>query len=343
MSPFSLSISYLILFLSTIFLTGCSNDTPPQKVNLGFYYWRSSFQLTKTEQTAIQELAVQQLYIKFFDVEWNATSSQPQPIAPVRFKEKLPTGMLTTPVVFITNETLAQADTLQVNELAGNLSKLLSSIASNNQLPLSQEVQIDCDWSGTTKDKYFILLQKLKQQPFLQGKKLSATIRLHQLKFVNQTGVPPVDKGLLMCYNMGNLRDPKTRNSIIETEELDKYIGTLNSYPLSLNIALPLFDWFVWFQNDTYKGLLYANQLPRLQTKEKITFAADTIINGHMFQKGDWLRYEASDLKVLEEVSEHLKRKLPSQERTILLYHLDEKLLSKYQNDELQNLLDRFH
>lgn len=342
MSPFSLSISYLLLFLSIAFLIGCSEATPPQKIHRGFYYWRSSFQLAQAEKTALQELNVQHLYIKFFDVEWNDVGSQPQPIAPIRFKGKVSSSTLITPVVFITNETLAQADTLQISTLAGNLSKLLSSIATNNQLSLSQEVQLDCDWSGSTKDKYFLLLQKLKQQPFIQGKKLSATIRLHQLKFVNQTGIPPVDKGLLMCYNMGNLRAAKTHNSIIETEELDKYIGSLNNYPLHLDIALPLFDWFVWFQNDHYKGLLYANQLASLQTKEKITFTSDTVINGVMFQEGDWLRYESSDFKVLEEAALYLKRKLPLQERTILLYHLDEKLLSKYKSYELQNLFNRF-
>lgn len=343
MRAFSLSISYPLLFLAICFFAGCQQPAPQQKINHGFYYWRSSFQLAPAEKSTLQDLAIQQLYIKFFDVEWNEETKQPQPIATIRFKDSPPANTVITPVVFITNETLQQADTSQVNTLAANINKLLSSIITNNQVPVSHEIQIDCDWTQSTKDKYFSLLQQLKQQPLLQQKKLSATIRLHQLKFINQTGVPPADKGLLMCYNMGNLRHPETDNSIIETAELDKYIKSLRNYPLHLDIALPLFDWYVWFSKDQYRGLFYPQQLPISPIQEKITFARDTVINGYAFKEGDWLRYENSPIDVLEAAAQRLKHKLPSAERTVLLYHLDEKVLSKYQNNEIKNLLERFH
>jgi hypothetical protein len=343
MRAFSLSISFLLLFISICFFYSCTDSKSPQPILPGFYYWKSTFQLAPLEKSTLQELSIQQLYVKFFDVEWNEETGQPQPIATIKFKEKVPANTVITPVVFITNETLQQADTSQVVTLATNLTKLLSSIITNNQIPISSELQIDCDWTVSTKDKYFRLLGQLRRQPLFQSKKLSATIRLHQLKFINQTGVPPVDKGLLMCYNMGNLRHPQTDNSIIETAELDKYIKTLRQYPLPLDIALPLFDWYVWFSKNEYRGLFYPQQLPFPHTQEKITFAKDTVINGYTFKEGDWLRYENSSIEVLEKVVTRLKNKLPSQERAILLYHLDEKVLSKYQNNEIKNLLKRFH
>ena len=66
---------------------------------------------------------------------------------------------------------------------------------------------------------------------------LSATIRLHQLKFIGESGIPPVDKGLLMCYNMGDLHRLRISNSILETAELKKYIKQLSVYPLKLDVA----------------------------------------------------------------------------------------------------------
>ena len=344
MRAFSLSISYPLLFLATCILIGCQPPASrPTKINHGFYYWRSSFQLAPAEKNTLNDLAIQQLYVKFFDVEWNQDTKQPQPIATIRFRDSIPATTVITPVVFITNETLQQADTGQVNTLADNINKLLSSIIRNNKLVVSNEVQIDCDWTQSTKEKYFALLQYLKQQPVLQGKTLSATIRLHQLKFINQTGVPPAGKGLLMCYNMGNLRHPETGNSIIETAELDKYIKGLRDYPLHLDIALPLFDWYVWFSKTQYRGLFYPQQLPHLPAGEKVTFAQDTVINGYAFKAGDWLRYENSPMEVLEAAARRIQRQLPATDRTILLYHLDEKVLSKYQNNEIKNLLERFH
>lgn len=343
MRAFSLSISYPLLLILFCCLLGCEQPSTPTATTNGFYYWRSSFQLAPAEKSTIQELNIQQLYIKFFDVEWNEDTKQPQPIATIRFKDSLPAHTVITPVVFITNETLQQADTSQVNTLAVNVNKLLSSIIRNNKLAVSNEVQIDCDWTQSTKDKYFNFLQQLKQQPVLQGKQLSATIRLHQLKFINQTGVPPVDKGLLMCYNMGNLRHPETGNSIIETAELDKYIKSLGHYPLHLDIALPLFDWYVWFSKSQYRGLFYPQQLPHFPDGEKVTFARDTVINGYAFKAGDWLRYENSPIEVLNAVAQRLQQRLPAADRTILLYHLDEKVLSKYQNNEIKNLFERFY
>ena len=130
---------------------------------------------------------------------------------------------------------------------------------------------------------------------------ISATIRLHQIKFLAKTGVPPVSKGLLMCYNMGNLKNPATKNSIIETEELKKYIDNLAAYPLPLDVALPLFNWKVLFRNNTYAGLIQ-NLPDSLLTNPFISkagnrylFLKDSLLAGYPFKKGDVLRNEQSE------------------------------------------------
>lgn len=307
-----------------------------------FYYWRSVFKLSERERSYLKDLSVNHLYIKFFDVTWDQIQNTSKPVAKILFSEKPPRNILIIPVVFITNETVQQINAAAIDSLAFNISKLLSS--SSATLSLSEEVQIDCDWTVNTKEKYFQLLQSLRRQTFFRNKILSATIRLHQLKFVSENGVPPVDKGLLMCYNMGNLRHPQTKNSIIEAEELKKYIKNMDHYPLAIDIALPVFDWWVKFNQNQYAGLVHTFYLPdSLHRKERWNFTNDTSMNGIQFKKGEWLRYEGSNIDVLKESIYSLNKKLKSGELNVILYHLDENNLKQYTTYELENLYNSFH
>jgi len=312
-------------------------------VQRSFYYWRTVFTLSSEEQKALSQLSVSNLYLKFFDVDWNEEKQLAEPVAKAIFQQKPPTGISITPVVFITQEPLQKLDTAALNALAINLAKLLSDISNNNGLQLSNEIQLDCDWASNTKNKYFYLINQLKAQSFFQKKIVSATIRLHQLKFVSQNGVPPVDKGLLMCYNMGNLRYPQTKNSIIDEDELKKYINNLDSYKLSLDIALPIFDWWILFEGNQYKGLVREfNPQEESQIKDRIQFDKDTIINGFSFKAGQWLRHEKSKAAVLKKCADLVSAKLKQKELTVILYHLDQNNLSKYNQNELESFFDSF-
>ncbi len=74
---------------------------------------------------------------------------------------------------------------------------------------------------------------------------LSATIRLHQVKYFETTGVPPVKSGMLMFYNTGDLENPSEENSILNIETAELYLSGLEDYPMQLDIVLPLFSWAV--------------------------------------------------------------------------------------------------
>ena len=308
-----------------------------------FYYWKTVFALSPEEQKTLSHLSVKNLYIKFFDVDWNEQRRAVEPVAKAIFQQRPPKGIFITPVVFITQEPLKNLDTAGLDELAVNLAKLLSEISAHNGLPLSHEIQLDCDWTANTKAKYFHLINQLKLQPFFKGKIISATIRLHQLKFVSQNGVPPVDKGLLMCYNMGNLRYPQTKNSIIDEEELKKYIGNLESYKLPLDIALPIFDWWVLFEGAQYKGLVRGFGRGKANPdKGRIQFDKDTIISGVSFKAGQWLRHEESEAAIIKKSADLLAVKLKQKKLTVILYHLSQDNLAKYDQNELESFFDSF-
>jgi hypothetical protein len=312
-------------------------------VQRSFYYWKTVFFLSPTEEKTLQDLSVKNLYVKFFEVAWDEGKQSPQPIAKSIFRQKPSTKVAITPVIFIMQEPLQKLDSQELGTLAINIASMLAFMSTNDSLRLSEEVQLDCDWTAKTKNAYFYLINELKRQPFFRNKIVSATIRLHQLKFLTQSGLPPVDKGLLMCYNMGNLRKPETKNSIIEEEELKKYINNLENYPLPVDIALPIFDWYLLFEGEQYKGIIRDfNPGPALAKKQRINFDSDTSINGYQFKAGQWLRHETSEADVVKACAQRISKKLKAKELTVILYHLDQTNLSKYNQNELESFYNSF-
>lgn len=343
--------------LIVLFLAACRQADQPHTITRGFYYWKSNVDLTATEKNTLEKLQVKKLYIKFFDVVWDPTGLRPMPVAKIQMTDSA-TAWLSNhqveiiPTVFITNECMQLIDSNNVPALADRLHELMAGIA--NQLPNTasiHEIQLDCDWTASTKNNYFSLLTRLQALPFFQQKEISATIRLYQCKYKQKTGVPPVNRGLLMCYNMGNLKSQHTRNSILEAAELEKYIGNLQDYPLPLDIALPLFDWKVLYQDQVYKGLITGLPDSLLQQKgisrktgsNTFTILQDTILNGYPLKKGDNIRQEDASFAEIMQATRLLRSKLVTPKITVALFHLDSLTLRKYSTYELEEIFDSLH
>lgn len=322
-------------------------------VSGSFYYWKSKFSPSQYEASVLKQLQVKKLYVKFFDVDWNKKINKPEPLAQINFNDSSIHNYTIVPVVFITNETLFRADTNEIKNLSLNISSLLSTIIQQNNLSNPEEIQIDCDWTESTRDKYFLLLHLLRWHLNEAGfftAKISATIRLYQCKYRSKTGVPPVDIGLLMCYNMGDLMKQDTKNSILEFSELKKYVAGLNAYPLRLNVAFPLFSWKVLFHQHHYAGLikdlpdsLFQNNNAIQKNDEQYIFLRDTLIDNYSFHKGDLLRTEKSDYGEIIRSCKLINEKLQSGNATIILYHLDSLTLSKYSINEMETIFRCFN
>lgn len=337
-----------LLILCTLF--SCNEKKEPRNIEPSFYYWKSIFNLNEFEKQKLDSLKVKTIYLKFFDVDWDEVTRKPLPVAKLQVtgKEQLK-GFSIISTVFITNECIQKIDSSQVKQLAENIYSLILEIKQANGFDSIPEIQIDCDWTEATKEKYFLLLNNLKLQttnlPTGQaGYKLSATIRLHQIKFLSKTGVPPVDRGLLMCYNMGNLKNPATNNSILKMAELKKYTGNLSRYPLPLDVAFPLFNWKILYRNNIYSGLIQG--LPDAafsssfcsKSGNRYQVLKDTLLQGYDLKKGDMLRDEQSDIKEVLAAAGEISRHLKNTPLRVSLYHLDSVILSKYSTHELESI-----
>ena len=338
------AIVKLLLAACCCSIYSCHPKKTVRTITPSFYYWKSEFAVTAFERSQLDLLHVKTLYIKFFDVDWDRDKQQPLPKAKISFKDSSYTHFAIIPTIFITNECIKTIDSAQIDTLAEKMIALYKQIIADNRIDSVQEVQFDCDWSSTTKDKYFLLLSRFKQlQP---GVATSATIRLHQIKFMGKTGVPPVNRGLLMCYNMGNLKNPATQNSIIETAELQKYIGQLNNYPMPLDVALPLFDWQVLFRKNVYAGLIgnlpdSILEGPLFEKKgNRYRVMQNGLVGGYTLQKDDVLRNERSDYATIISTASAISRQLKNTSLRVSLYHLDSLILKKYSLHELETVFN---
>ncbi|MBO9154977.1 hypothetical protein ACFOTA_22365 [Chitinophaga sp. GCM10012297] len=327
----------------------CLSCSRPRETHRAFYYWKQRYEPGSAEKTALRQLHVKKLYVKCFDVSWNETDRSAVPVAITDFKEPFPDSLEIVPVVFLMNEIWRQKDTGQARLMAERTASLLASQFAQTPAHKIREIQLDCDWTRSSRDVYFSFLQHLRRQPFFSGREMSATIRLHQVKFLSASGVPPADKGLLMCYNMGDLRKPGDHNSILNMEELKAYTGNdrISNYPLPLDLALPLFEWTVLFRNNRYKGLLRQlplenRQLFRKEGEFTYTVLRDTALQNTLVRRGDVVRYESCSPETLRKAARYLNRQRQPHTPAIIFYHLDPIIFQKYTVHELETIYHLF-
>lgn len=317
--------------LAILFIASCSQQKNTETEH-SFYYWQTSFADTANVEAYINKETVNHFYIRFFDVNWDDNLYMPVPVAELTgFKNITPfIKSHFTPVIFITNRCLQRMDDNLCDSMAYKIrnkitfitNRIRESSGSNVQI---DEIQIDCDWTELTQRKYFRFLRSFKS--LYPGKIISATIRLYPYKYFRKTGVPPVDRGLLMCYNLTDIRDADNVNSIFELKNLKQYLVS-EKYPLPLDIALPVFGWYAWFSEGKFKGIIYPDENNSLTTdknffsqkENNFLVTGDTVVGNNYLREGDVLRLEYPDKIELEKAATLLHNKFPEAKRIALFY-----------------------
>jgi len=326
-----------VLFI--ILSIGCQQK---REVNTGFYYWKTVYQTNTVEQSYLQAAKSKKLFVRILDIDRNL-NGEIAPVAPIKFKDPIPSNLELVPVVFIVNDILKEINDVQIEKLAKNIVAFVHGKVKQAGKSSYAELQIDCDWTATTRSNYFALLEEVKKH--LGNKAISSTLRLHQLKNQEKSGIPPVDKVLLMCYNMGNLRKYGTQNSILDVKELEKYVDkNLGYYPMPIDIALPLFSWAVVFRSQSYAGISKRLKFEDLQIKSNFIkstnalYVVKTDLPEFGLYKNDEIRFEASKFEDIKQSAVYLNRYLSGQTINLLFYHLDEPTLKNFNTHELEEI-----
>jgi len=332
-------ISYLVV--SLLFLACSKYKTEPS-----FYYWRTSAKLSNTEQNTLSQHAVKTIYMRFFDVDITPETNKPIPVGVIDSVSQFSKQLQIVPVVFITNRTFLNSSDTESLQLA---KKVLDKI--NSLYKTYSELQIDCDWSEKTREKYFLFLQELNKL-LPPSCSLSSTIRLHQIKYPNITGVPPVKRGMLMFYNIGNVSNVNEVNSIFNEKIAKKYTAYIKNYELPLDVALPIFRWYVHYRNGKLLSIISKQQMIALTNSRLFTLNKnntnfkiqnDTLLDNLFLKKGDELRFEAIDDESLIKAAKLLNDNLNKENRRVVLYDLDEINIKYYDDNTFEKVFTVFN
>lgn len=327
-------ILFLILFVSVFVACKKQHST-------SFYFWKATYKISSFEQSYLDSLNVEKLYVRFFDVD--VKNGKAIPVGEISIEEKNVKQEI-IPVVFIANEVFKDFNKKAIEELAQHIDKEIKFIypkISDNKL---KEIQFDCDWTVSTRNKYFYFLNIVeKQNPSLL---VSVTIRLHQIKDAEQTGVPSVKKAVLMYYATSNPLNFKDENSILENTIANNYIKDLKKYPIDLDIALPIYSWAI-VQNqvgekrlingirkqDLRDTSLYQPLKPNFYQIKK-----DHYLKGNYLYEDFILKTEEISQLDLELAKKNSSSKMKNKELTTIFFQLDSSNLVQYSIQDFKTI-----
>lgn len=347
-------ISFLFCFLIVgfvfLYTISCS-DNSEKEISRGVYFWKTNFSLSTSELNWLKETKIQKLYVRLFDVDWNPNINKAVPVGNVTIETKKIDDVEIIPVVFITNRTLFNLPDSLLSQLSDNIYKKIFAKLSLFTNQTTKEIQLDCDWTETTREKYFNLIEQMKQLTEINKIEITTTIRLHQVKFFNKTGVPPIKRGMLMFYNMSDVSDIRTRNSIYDEDLAKKYLITFDKYPLDLDVVLPAFSWACWFRNDKLKNLINDVKAKDIEAnlnfvkEDKNIFRAikECSLKGNYILPGDYLRTEETDFNTTLSAAELIAPHIKNKKINISIYHLTGEIIKNYGTDELKDIIDCFN
>ncbi|MDZ4757572.1 MAG: hypothetical protein SGJ10_05470 [Bacteroidota bacterium] len=326
MKRFLFSISLLLLLFS------CKQKA--NKINSAFYYWKTVYDLDSTDVKNLKNNHFNILYLRLFDVDWDGVKNTPMPKATLQFNSDPDTGLQIVPVIYITQTCLKKLSLDSVKILGGLIAQKANAICKVFHINYNQ-IQIDADWTESTKDKYFALLTEVKKAQ--EGKRiLSCTIRLHQIKFPEKTGVPPIDRGMLMFYNMGELSQINEENSIYNEKTATQYTDHIDRYKLPLDMALPHFSWGILYRGKKVAAILNGLKKENLdnpffmkQENNWYTVKASTTWGSNDLHAGDRIRLETADENTCKDAWAFLKLHQKSDSFTLTFFDLKPKTNEK--------------
>ncbi|WP_210148749.1 hypothetical protein [Chryseobacterium scophthalmum] len=313
-----------LLFICLLVIS-CSKK---QKHPYSFYYWKTHLKLNEIEKKSLNESTNSVLYTRFFDVD--KVGEKFQPVAVITKDKSFKTDKQIVPTIFITNQTFLHIKKEEIHFLAESIHQLIQKKAQDYQLKINNEIQIDCDWTAGTKDDYFEFLKQLKK---ISQKEITCTLRLHQVKDKNLTGIPPVEKVYLMCYSTSSPLENSDKNSILDLNIMKSYLSKLEDYPIKkIEVALPIYSWGIVTNHLRKHKLINALSAKNLDNPNfkkisdtEIEILKDGFYFGNFLNKGFKIKVEEISPEQLNSAIEYLDKKISSY--NIIYYQLDGKFV----------------
>ena len=329
-------IQILLLFVIALLCLYSCNNSPAKFESVNFYFWRTVYAFNEYEKEYVEHSKIDRLFVRFFDIEWNSELNQAIPTAKITFSDSLFLNKI-VPVVYIKNSVFSNLNISQIDSLAIRTCSLVNGILYSIHQNGHNEIQFDCDWTESTKVKFFIFLEKVKA--INPEKDMISTIRLHQIKFKERMGVPPGDRAVLMYYNMGKIACDSS-NSILDNSIGEQYLENMDDYPLELSWALPTFSWGIHCVNNQPNQLLNKSSIEDYERTDMFSKAGESIylvekngyFQGQYLYRGDVIKIEKPTIADLNLALKMLNKYSDKQPNSVVFFDLDSINISRYEN-----------
>lgn len=325
-----------LLFALTCF--SCNENK--HEVKAGAYFWERVYEPSDLEEDFMLDRNIDTIHVRYFDLDFNIAQKTSFPVAPIIFKSVPKQKVI--PTIFVKNVVFEKIEPEQIAFLAQNVLSLINSINDKNGISIN-EIQIDCDWTVGTKYVYFEFLKEIKKASNL---KISVTIRLHQIKFYEKTGIPPVEKGTLMLYNTGDWKAQTTENSLFDAKEIIKYLDNLPEYPLKLSFAFPIISQKLWYRNGVFIGFVNNIDLQLLGNSAMFKVSGNNLIcltsqnvGKITFRVGDVIRTEKAEPEEIMKIKKLIFEKIEQPKIDLLLFQLNETNIKAYSKQQIDSIL----
>lgn len=335
----------IIVVLLGALLAACTKKAPER----AFYYWKTRFTLTHSDTQLLHSLQVKKLYVRFFDVDWEETKGEAIPKGKIEFVSPVSKDIHIIPVVYITNKTFLHVKRNNVGTLAEKVYRQINIMARKNNIAYS-ELQFDCDWTESTRADYFDFINHIKRLAEKQKSTITATIRLHQVKYCKLTGIPPVDRGMLMYYNMGKIDTVAENNSIFNTNDAAKYVAYVKNYPLPMDVVLPTFSWGIQIRKGKVINLLSSLSMADFENNvnfipvcnNQFRVKQSFFCKGFYLMQDDLVKVEQTTPELCKQAAIQVAKNMKSP-AAVAVYHLDSLNLIHYEPKDFEEIFNCFH
>ncbi|MDP3928175.1 MAG: hypothetical protein Q8R57_04080 [Bacteroidota bacterium] len=335
-----------LCFLAILYSLWMLNPRQQISAQKAVYHWKTNFYWSAEPNDVRKFLnahGIQKLYIKMLDVDYSKASG----ILPVSktsfnyYSDYKKDSIEFVPVVYLSNEVFKRMLPQDRDEYAKKvLSHVLRIQTYTHYWP--KEIQFDCDWTVDTKEAYFDFIIRCKK--WAPQFSYSSTLRLYPYKYREKLGVPPVNRVMLMLYNLQNAKNMANANSLFSLQEALKYLKR-KDYPLPMDVALPVFSWTIIFRNGQFYRVISDNIIPKLDSEVQLKPLTNNKFlvefsprnfNDYDLKAGDILKVETCGEKELVQANSLLKILPITQASTVALFDLDMNELNKISYEKIE-------
>lgn len=337
-----------------VILTACNQTTRTLDEQRSFCYWKTRYNFSEADTGMWLQMKANHMYVRYFDVGWDAFSKTAKPISTIKPSADSLYCNHITPAIFFSNMVFLKSTDEQLDTLALRIKDRIQEV--NTRFEQQQfttkysDILIDCDWSEKSKEQFFYFVRRLKE--LIPDREITTTLRLWQYKNQAVAGIPPVDRVLLMCYNVQAASEYNTSNSIATLDEVKKYVAGV-TYPLHIDLALPIFSWGVIFRNQEFKGVIrnaiiedYMNTDYTRIGENRFRLNTEMVIGDFFARPGDEVRIEGLNQMELGQLADYLYQnvKLDKYSRiTFFSWDFSSRILKRKQINEIKDIFDRTH